>query len=315
MEHCILLLEKNPIIRTYQHLAYTFSILGTNEESCNWICNQYTQLIDDGKNDMTFYLDFLNRQDALECAKISCETIKKFEIDSVELIRNEIKEGWYVYICIDEFYIPERKAYKKKHFVHDCLVYGFDDLKKWFYIIGYNDKRMYRESRVLYTQMRDSEPRYGIRSIRKSNKYNFLLDINKIHIDLKRYLNLMPEIILGDFDYRSAVFGQETNSQLIKHIENVCLNRTMIDIRYIYLFYEHKKCMLIRLQQIRELIEFNDSNIIEYQEIVSKAERLVLMAVKYNIKYFSEIHIKMSNYIKDIAEKERRIILDVLKYF
>ena len=125
----------------------------------------------------------------------------------------------------------------------------------------------------------------------------------------------MPEIILGDFDYKSAVFGQETNSQLIKHIENVCLNRTMIDIRYIYLFYEHKKCMLIRLQQIRELIEFNDSNIIEYQEIVSKAERLVLMAVKYNIKYFSEIHIKMSNYIKDIAEKERRIILDVLKYF
>ena len=67
------------------------------------------------------------------------------------------------------------------------------------------------------------------------------------------------------------------------------------------MFYEHKKCMLIRLQQIRELIEFNDSNIIEYQEIVSKAERLVLMAVKYNIKYFSEIHIKMSNYIKDIA--------------
>lgn len=315
MERCILSLEKNPVIRTYQHLAYSFSILGTNQDSCNWLCNQYTQLINDGKNDMTFYLDFLNRQDALECGRISCETIKKFKIDIVELIRDEIKEGWYVYICIDEFYIPERDVYQKEHFLHDCLVYGFDDSKKEFYIIGYNDKRMYRESKASYTQIRNSEPQYWICSLRKSEQYKFLLDINKIQIDFKRYLNLMPEIIIGDFDFKSAVFGQETNILLIKHIENMCLNRDMIDIRYIYLFYEHKKCMLIRMKQLQELIEFNNFNIIEYQKIVKKAERLVLMALKYNIKSISNIYIKMSNYIKDIAEKEKIIILDVLKDF
>ena len=315
MERCILSLEKNPIIRTYQHLAYSFSILGTNQDSYNWMCNQYTQLIDDGKNDMTFYLDFLYRQDALECERISCETIKKFKIDVVELIRNEIKEGWYVYICIDEFYIPAREAYQKEHFVHDCLVYGFDDLKKEFYIIGYNDKHMYRESRASYTQMKDSKPRYWICSLRKSEQYNFILDINKIMIDLKRYLNLMPEIVIGDFDYESAVFGQETNLRLIKHIENMCLNGKMIDVRYIYLFYEHKKCMLIRLMQLQKLKEFDSFNIIEYQKIVSRAERLVLIALKYNIGGLSNIHIKMSNYIKDIAENEKRIILDILKDF
>lgn len=315
MERCILSLEKNPIIRAYQHLAYSFSILGTNEDSYNWICNQYTQLIDDGKNDMTFYLDFLNRQDALECERISCETIKRFKIDIVELIRNKIKEGWYVYICIDEFFIPERKAYQKEHYIHDCLVYGFDDTKNEFYIIGYNDKNMYRESRVLYAQIKESGLWYWVCALRKNGQYDFLLDVNKICMDLKRYLNLMPEIIHGDFDYKSAVFGQKTNIRLIRYIENRCINGNMIDIPYIYLFYEHKKCMLIRLVQLQKLKEFNNSNIIEYQKIVSKAEMLVLMALKYNIQCVSKIHIKMSNYIKDIAENEKKIILDVLKNF
>ena len=313
MNRCILPLEKNPVIRTYQHLAYSFSILGTNQDSCYWLCNQYTQLINDGKNDMTFYLDFLNRQDALECGIISCETIKKFKIDVVELIRNEIKKGWYVYICIDEFYIPERDVYQKEHFIHDCLVYGFDDTKKEFHIIGYNDKHMYRESRASYIQIKDSEPRYWICSIRKSEQYKFFLDINKIHIDLKRYLNLMPEIILGDFDYKSAVFGQKTNLSLIRHIEKMCVNRNVIDIRYIYLFYEHKKCMLIRLGQLQQIIGFDDANVVEYRKIVSKAEKLVLMTSKYNVKCCVQIHTKMSDYIKEIEEKEKRIILDVLK--
>lgn len=313
MNCCILPLEKNPVIRTYQHLAYSFSILGTDQNSCNWLCNQYTQLINDGKNSMTFYLDFLHRQDALECERISCETIKKFKIDIVELIRDKIKEGWYVYICIDEFYIPERDAYQKEHFIHDCLVYGFDDFKKEFHIIGYNDKEMYQDSRVSYIQIKDSEPRYWICCIKKSEQYKFLLDINKIYIDFKRYLNLMPEIILGDFDYKSAVFGQETNDLLIKYIEDMSVKRTMIDIRYIYLFYEHKKCMLIRLKQLQKFIGIGDANVVEYQKVVSKAEKLVRITLKYNIKYCMQIHIKMSRYIKEIAEKEKRIILDILK--
>lgn len=37
------------------------------------------------------------------------------------------------------------------------------------------------------------------------------------------------------------------------------------------------------------------------------------MTSKYNVKCCVQIHTKMSDYIKEIEEKEKRIILDVLK--
>lgn len=314
MNNCVLPIDKNPVLRTYQHVAYSFSILGANQDSCNWLCNQYIQLVDDG-NDIAFYLDFLNRQDAFEYARISCETIKEFKIDIVEFIRNEIKHGWYVYVCIDEFYIPERQAYQKFHFIHDCLIYGIDDIKREFCLIGYNDKQMYKESRASYKQVMESAPQYWICSIRKSEQYKFILDINKIFVGLKRYLNLIPEIIIGDIDYKSAVFGQETNYSLIRHMKKRCAAERGIDVRYIYLFYEHKKGMLVRLEQLQKALQYDSIYIAEYQKIVEEAKKLVSMTLKYNMKQYAHFCSKMEDAIKNIFERERRIILNVIDEF
>lgn len=315
MEHCILPIEKEPVIRVYQHVAYSFGILGSNQDSYNWLCNQYTQLIDDGQNDITFYLEFLNKQDAFDYERVQCETLQELKIDVVEFIRNEIKNGWYVYICVDEFYIPKRTAYQKVHFIHDCLVYGMDDRKREFCIIGYNDEHMYSESRVTYEQLRESTPRYWICSLRKNEQYKFLLDINKIHIDLKRYLNLEPEIIIGDFNPESAVFGQETNQSLIRYIENQCFNKQRMDIRYPYLFYEHKKAMLIRLEKLQEVIQYDKGYVMKYQEIVKEAKGLVMISLKYNMTFARRICEKMVGLIKNVEIKERKIILDVIDRF
>lgn len=308
----VLPIEKKPIIRTYNYLAYVFSILGTNENSYNWLCNQYIQLIDDGVNDFTFYLQFLDKIDVLSCEKMSCEVIKKLGIDYVEYIRISLNNGYYLYTCVDEYYIPQRLAFQKFHYIHDCLIYGIDEEKKELYLIGYDTQDLYRASNASFDQIIQSGFYYSITSIRKNEKYKSEINLNKIYIDLLRYLNILPEIQIGDFYYESATFGQKTNSLLKQHIYTMCTKQAAIDIRYIFLFYEHKNAMLLRISLLQKKLHIDNTLVEKYCELVYRAKRLYTIALKYNLKRNQTF---LDNALRDIdyiAEKEREVLNKII---
>ena len=52
-------------------------------------------------------------------------------------IKQSILNEHYVAGLYDEFYIPQKFEYKKNHFLHDFLLYGFDDQTQEFFSYGY----------------------------------------------------------------------------------------------------------------------------------------------------------------------------------
>lgn len=54
-----------------------------------------------------------------------------------EYIKWNIKHYYYVVLCLDEFYVSERRAYQEKNYPHYNMFYGFDDKLEVFYIMGY----------------------------------------------------------------------------------------------------------------------------------------------------------------------------------
>lgn len=48
-----------------------------------------------------------------------------------------IQNHYYVNLCLNEYYVPQRECYQKKYHEHYNLFFGFDDEKRVYYVLGY----------------------------------------------------------------------------------------------------------------------------------------------------------------------------------
>ena len=68
--------------------------------------------------------------------------------DVIKTICKRIEQGYYVFLCVNEKYIPERAAYQLYNFKHEILIYGFCDEDQTFYTIAYNRHQDYMPQRI-----------------------------------------------------------------------------------------------------------------------------------------------------------------------
>ena len=54
----------------------------------------------------------------------------------------EIENGYYVYLAVDEKFIPHRVGFQPPNFIHDILVFGFDTVQKVFNIIEFDEHKI-----------------------------------------------------------------------------------------------------------------------------------------------------------------------------
>lgn len=65
-----------------------------------------------------------------------------------EFVAPQLAQGWYLYLNVDENYIPRRYAFGRKRFSHDLLVHGFDADAGTVDLLGYDDMSMFRSVTV-----------------------------------------------------------------------------------------------------------------------------------------------------------------------
>ena len=126
-------------IKTYNNIAYPLSIIFSNCKSAeDWLfLNSFSLKYGTEVNDIT--LDLPYNMD-WECFDKKILSSKNTTIDN---IINELINDRYVYIAVDEMFIPFRKKYKKRNFAHDILIYGFDDEINEFDVIGFDNFKKY----------------------------------------------------------------------------------------------------------------------------------------------------------------------------
>ena len=69
-----------------------------------------------------------------------------------EFIHWNLQHLYYVNICLDEFYVVNRQYYNKSHYNHYNLFYGYDDIKRVYYIMGYGNGSKPSVSELSYDQ-------------------------------------------------------------------------------------------------------------------------------------------------------------------
>jgi len=211
-----------------------------------------------------------------------------------EFIKENINEQKYIELILDELYLPSREAYQSYHYNHANLIYGYDT--EYIYLIGIvNGKpcmsantiddviRAYEESKTGQVD----EVVYVFDRVRGT--YTFDKDFFKQN--LRSYLKGKAENIqLYNLsacmeDYKSLMYGINIYDGLMTPIG---LNRIKNDLRIAYTLYEHKKCMIERIQFLLTRGYLNNesyNSIIHYATMMCKQSHILLnIIMKSKIK-------------------------------
>ena len=142
----ILPLNSNPMVKAYLRHAHLFSVLSTDDAYLPWLYSgNYTQLVFDHDPNWYCPLDFYTPLGyfgtSFACPLLDAQWISRSVIDGghgsiVPFLIENIEDGYHGRITVDEFYVPNRRVYRRSHFIHNLLVYGVDTNDGVFHIVG-----------------------------------------------------------------------------------------------------------------------------------------------------------------------------------
>ncbi|WP_458125217.1 hypothetical protein [Paenibacillus sp. Z3-2] len=333
-------INPTPPIIVYQYRAFPLSITSNYSETLTWFYSNFIHLkcnLNFIKNKDDFDIDFIagNIYGGIPWLDY-LETQHKTE-DEHDLcmdILSKINEGYYYYSFVDEYYIPNRQAYKKFHNTHDLLIYGYDLSNNLFNVIGFNERMQYVESYVSFDDLakalKFSEANYS-NYIKKRENINYSFDKYNVIDKLEDYLfsnNCAGNLSKYDFDNRTEHmrdlnhnlsnenwgFGVDVYTQLNLFFDALIAKEVNVDIRPLHCLWEHKKCMFNRINFFFQNRMIYDSEIINsYQKVVSQAEVVRSLMLKYMLTNDISIITKIKSITHELCINEISILNKVVK--
>lgn len=283
------------------HLAVTFSHIA----AWPWFYTNYVQLqCDPEQLELTDLLDFstmpkgevhftegtsLYNPWLSDSEQIDEETFRSGHISAYVI--NKIDNNSYVETFVDEFYISSFFNGGVSHFGHRLLVFGYDESRCEFDIIGFDKNSQYRKLKCSFDELdlafREASPqrqdRTKLWNLSKENEIVVDFDRERFLGVLNEYLSssnsLLDPNLRGDLKSETTLwYGLKTydflKEYIVRSVERKAVNpRLGLDFRGFHMLWEHKKCMLNRLKWLKAAgYDIPDPLLDQYGRVVSLTE-------------------------------------------
>jgi polyketide synthase PksN len=264
-----------------------------------------------------------------------------------DYIIEKIDNGVYVNVCMDEYYLKTKESYMKNHFVHETLIFGYDNLNRRFLGMGFdndgffntyyieydNFNKAFEEGKIYYKESAPYAENSALTFYTPRKDTHYMYDIGEFLYGLNCYLEsrgnrdrvsvIVPQNSDNiQLDKMNVQYGVNAVRTAIDRFKKITDNQILIDYRSIHLLAEHKKGMLARLEfaaccrdkegNTKELIE-------RYKEIVNDFESIrikVLEMVSRQVGNIEENNIQRIIEIMEASiEKEIEILKDIYEYY
>ena len=224
-----------------------------------------------------------------------------------------LQKEYYIFLHIDEYYLPNRTSYQRRHHGHRNIVYGFDSDNKTFKIAGYNRIPVFDDVKFedLITAIENSPDLHVKLHNYEPSKRPITLNIDTIIYQLKEYANgtnsyeriahlcankPVYNMIYGILIYKNILDNEAEIENFIK------------DRRASYVVYEHKSAMLMRLEFLFYKRYLSKDEYEHYQTIwknlCDTARLLNMLIIKNASKPGGNIEEKTHSMLQDIYDKE-----------
>ncbi|MCL2864487.1 MAG: hypothetical protein FWE25_02985 [Lachnospiraceae bacterium] len=315
---------KNPSSNCYQYMAFPLMILEQHSKSFEWIYENFVQTYFDLRHlkvrvPYYYYIFDYTISPFLHVHKVNRTFLEFNKLNIIEFIKNSVNNGYYIYLNLDEFYVPNRFSYAKNNFLHDCLIYGYDLSRREIYLYGFSTSNhldstviTFEEFKMAYENIELNEERYihiNLYKYKDLGEYRLNLEILVQQlIDYVEGVNISKNFIMLKNEPIERVYGMKFYQHIDKYLL-VCENsKVKYDIRIFHFIYEHKQMMKNRIKYLLETSRIIDMTLLEnWEDITAKA--LILRNVVMKLNILCEYNFqKLSEYIQILGESERAIL-------
>lgn len=251
--------------------------------------------------------------------------VKKGWSSVTKFIMDCIDSNYYVFLYLDQFYIPNSLVYQTRHFPHDSFIFGYDRWKKQFNIADFYKYSKYGFTTASFSQVnkafRDekllqaSDQLEGIVLVKPVKHDYFNFDVNAMRVLIEDYLQSKLTSKSYTDNYRIEVgdtrniwvYGLKVYSYLIEFIDLLLQKKVQSELRSFQVLVDHKTLMQLRIKYLAEnqLLSNADSIYQEYDLIVNESVRLRNMVIKNYINGKESILQNLMGKIPEIVTKEK----------
>ncbi len=296
-------------INTYLNYSLPLCAILADKRKYSWLFEHFIELYTLSNENNSFWVDFLEDRDFYKDVadyEIIDANIMKNEKSIIDFIKEKINGGYYLIIQLDEFYLPNKRAFGQNHKIHQIMIHGFNDIGKTVKTISFNNKLdfttqeykysvisdAYNNGKLFYNDKYPWEKKENVEIIKPIDSYNITQrNLNAILNGIKKYIS-------GEGDYNKIrpfnieVFGKKAcfNTKVLRDIQSHLKcgekNNACVDYRYIHLLFEHKLLMLHRLNYIAKHCNTNselEELIQHYSKIVKATEKLKFVFLKQTL--------------------------------
>lgn len=286
-------IEANVYSDTYLFYSSRLAILQSNELTKK-VIDRY--MLDIKLYYNKSYSNFLffdeETENLLEINEIKYKNIE-YGNKIIDFIKKYINSDFYVNIHLDEFFLKEKEVYCKRHFVHENLIYGYNDKESKFCAFGFGKKNKmvffeidYNEFLLAFEKGRifyyfgadylklDNNYPLSIIKIKRDEKFEISWEffIKKLR---KFWLPSKNEIVENDIH----VYGINVYDWIIEEMIGKT-NRVTVDYRMFHLLHEHKKNIMRVMLLLNEKKKIDDNLFTEYERILKEFNELRLFYLK-----------------------------------
>ena len=234
-----------------------------------------------------------------------------------DYIKWNICHFYYPEICLDEFYVPDRKQFQKLHYNHYNLFYGFDDEKKIFYAMGYGSSHKPVVSEIPYSIFDNVDLITSEKLVRMKYSANditdLIFDVDVVKQSISEFLNCE-----NSSKKIANILAQETLSYGLKVFDVLATEepqkRIFFDRRVAFCILEHSKLMRERLDYLYSNFYLqNESylNLVNQNDaIIDKATTIMNLVIKGMLK--NKDYPVLLDYLVEMKELERTFFEDLL---
>lgn len=238
--------------------------------------------------------------------------------DILELMLQLLENKSYILTKSNEYYIPDRNAYKKFNFDHENLVYGFDMEKQQFNIASYKNDGYYGGSLISFDEYFDALKYneftdFTFNILTKVTDYKPRFDIEKCSSYLCDYLSGSNRKY--DLSQDKYCFGIDAVKNLYFYIEHIKGSEKELAVRYFYFLWEHKKLMYDRIKYMTEngYVKGKLNLYNEYYQVVNASEMIKNLSLKYNIKHDDNTLIRIQNLLCSVIKNDEKILAKLIE--
>ena len=335
---CILPLDEEPESSTYLFYSTRLAILQTDEQASKWLLQYFMDLrLFYHENYINFLFLEEEIEQVLDLTPISYLDVENFG-GILEFIRSNVLSGRYVNVHLDEFYLPVKEYYWIRHYVHENLIYGFNDEAQEIYMYGIAERQQTKVFTVSYKDFLTAYEKGKLFSfcgagyleqegyapvllcqIGTIPEYQF--SWTEMRKKLEAFMRPKPEEMVGEDIH---VYGTDIYAWILRELMGET-EYGIDDFRVFQLLYEQKRCVYRRMQYLQErnLFPENMSGVLsEYEDLILDFQGIRMVYLKQLQKEGAwndpvkritdqETRCKLAGAIKEAVHRER-IILEKL---